>query len=27
MAASGPEGELRVVLVRDGEIWRAETLA
>jgi hypothetical protein len=27
MAATGPDGELRVVLVRQGELWRAETLA
>ena len=27
MAAKGPEGELRVVLVRRGDLWEAETLA
>jgi type II secretory pathway pseudopilin PulG len=27
MAAIGADGELRIVLVRHGELWRAETLA
>jgi hypothetical protein len=27
IAASGADGELRVVLVRHGDVWRAETLA